>query len=248
MPSVYRNAGMTERQGSESSNQESRCWFFSQCPPNKLRAKWRGPYRIVRREGKVNYLVDLHDTRKRKRVLHVNLLKQWHTPVATSFFAEETEEDIDVPEWRATDTKQPTMGEQLTPAERTALGAMLAEFQDVLQSCPGRTFLAAHQIRSGEAPPVRLPPYSLPHAYKEAIEEELQEMLDTGIIEPAQSEWAAPIVIVRKKEGGIRLCVNYCRLKSVTAVDPYPMPHIDDLIDRLGSARYISTLDLTRGY
>ena len=47
---------------------------------NKLLAKWRGPYRIIKREGKVTYLVDMHDTRKRKRVLHVNMLRQWHTP------------------------------------------------------------------------------------------------------------------------------------------------------------------------
>lgn len=56
------------------------------------------------------------------------------------------------------------------------------------------------------------------------------------------------MVIVRKKDGGIRVCVDYRRLNSVTAVDPYPMPRIDDLIDRLGCAKYISTLDLSRGY
>ena len=50
------------------------------------------------------------------------------------------------------------------------------------------------------------------------------------------------------KNGGLRLCVDYWRLNTVTAVDTYPMPHIDDLIDRLGQARYITTLDLAHGY
>ena len=62
------------------------------------------------------------------------------------------------------------------------------------------------------------------------------------------SEWAFPIVLVRKKDGSIRMCVDYRRLNSVSREDAYPMPRIDDLIDRLGKAKFITTLDLTRGY
>ena len=69
-----------------------------------------------------------------------------------------------------------------------------------------------------------------------------------GIIEPSTSEWASPIVLVPKKDGSLRMCVDYRRLSSVSEADAYPTPRIDDLIDRLGDARYISTIDLTRGY
>ena len=73
-------------------------------------------------------------------------------------------------------------------------------------------------------------------------------MLVAGVIEPSSSEWASPIVLVGKKDGTLRFCIDYRRLNSESLADAYPMPRIDDLIDRLGKARYISTLDLTRGY
>lgn len=64
-----------------------------------------------------------------------------------------------------------------------------------------------------------------------------------GIIEPSVSEWASPMVLVRKKkDGGLRVCVDYRRLNSVSQADAYPMPRIDELIDRFCKAHYISTM------
>ena len=69
-----------------------------------------------------------------------------------------------------------------------------------------------------------------------------------GIIEQSSSEWASPIMLVKKKDNSLRLCVDYRKLNGLTPMDAYPMPRIDDLIDKLGKAKYITTLDLTRGY
>ena len=86
------------------------------------------------------------------------------------------------------------------------------------------------------------------YAYIDEVLEELREMQENGIIEPSTSEWSSPIVLVKQKDGMLRMCVDYRRLNSVSQADTYPMPRTDELIDRLGKAKYITTIDLTRGY
>ena len=73
-------------------------------------------------------------------------------------------------------------------------------------------------------------------------------MEQQGIIERSSSEWAARIVFVKKKDGMLRMCVDYRRLNALSDGDAYPIPRVDDLIDRLGKAKYITTLDLSCGY
>ena len=101
--------------------------------------------------------------------------------------------------------------------------------------------MAEHKIDTGTARPVRLPPYRLLQVYRSDVDQELQEMLAQKIIEPLTIEWAAAIVLVKKKDGILRLCVDYQRLNSASLTDAYPMPRIDDMIDQLGKAKFITT-------
>ena len=105
-----------------------------------------------------------------------------------------------------------------------------------------------HDVNTGTARPVRLPPYRLPHAYRDTVKKEIEEMLQSGIIEPSSSEWSAPIVLVKKKDGTLRFCVDYQRLNSIAEADAYPMPRVDEMIDRVGRAKFVTTLDLMKGY
>ncbi len=80
------------------------------------------------------------------------------------------------------------------------------------------------------------------------VQTELEAMLEMGVIEESHSDWASPIVLVPKTDGSVRFCVDYRKVNAVSKFDAYPMPRVDELLDRLGTARFYSTLDLTKGY
>ena len=73
-------------------------------------------------------------------------------------------------------------------------------------------------------------------------------MQEDGIIQPSNSPWVSPIVLVKKKDGGLRICVDYRALNSLTKADRFPLPRIADLLDRLGRFRFFTTLDLAAGF
>ena len=110
------------------------------------------------------------------------------------------------------------------------------------------TPLLTHAIETGEAKPVFHHPRRIPLAWRDKVKEEVDTMLKSGVIEPSHSPWTSPIVPVKKKEGGLRLCIDYRNLNRVTVEDRYQMPRVDELVERIGKAEFISTLDLCKGY
>ena len=176
----------------------------------------------------------MHDRRNKRRVFHDNMLKQFHSPTAahsnllvdeagqTSVESELLDEEI--PSWNSRHNGNPKTGEQLLESQQSNLQKLLKEFVDMLQDKPGRTTTVEHTIDTGTASPVCLPPYRMPHAYGEIVESELKAMLENGIIETSASQWSSPMVLVQKKDGSLRLCVDYRRLNSVSQIDAYPMP------------------------
>lgn len=111
------------------------------------------------------------------------------------------------------------------------------------------TSLAKHRIITQEdIRPLHQSPYRVSARERQAIREQVEEMLHNDVIQPSKSPWAAPVVLVKKKDGSLRFCVDYRRLNSVTKKDVYPLPRIDDTLDRLSDARYFSSIDLKTGY
>ena len=112
----------------------------------------------------------------------------------------------------------------------------------------GRTGIIKHKIPTGSAHPIKQPVRRLPIQMNEEISQQIDEMLQKDVIQTSSSPWASGIVMVQKKDGKKRFCVDYRKLNDVTTKDAYALPRIDDSLDQLAGAKWFSCLDLNSGY
>ncbi len=132
--------------------------------------------------------------------------------------------------------------------QQKQLTEVVQSFPSLFQERPGRTEILTHNIILKDTTPIRQKPYRVPEKMVDQLRTEIETMLEMGIIEQSNSEWSSPILLVPKEDGGIRFCTDFKKLNSVSCFDSYPMPRIDELIERLGKASYMTTLDLCKGY
>ena len=112
----------------------------------------------------------------------------------------------------------------------------------------GETDIVKHDTDTRDAKPIKQLPRCLPNALRSVVNEQVEEMINSYIIRPSCSPWASPIVLVKKKDGTWRFCVDFRQLNDITIKDAYPLPQVTDLIDNLSGQCYFSTLDLASGY
>jgi transposase InsO family protein len=146
--------------------------------------------------------------------------------------------------------------DSLSEEQKERAFALLSEFascfSDKLQF-PGQARLPGgvkveHRIDTQGKPPVREPPRRMSEPMRQVTDKLVRDLLENGAIEPSQSPYAAPVVIVKKKDGSWRCCIDYRRLNRDTKKDAYPLPRIDDILDRLGGVMYFSKMDATSAY
>ena len=90
-------------------------------------------------------------------------------------------------------------------------------------------------------------PYSTPVALRKSVDAEIDWLIDKGYIRPSSSPWASPMVTVRKADGSARLCVDFCKINGLTRQTPFYMPRVEEVVEGVGQARFVSKLDLSKG-
>lgn len=139
----------------------------------------------------------------------------------------------------------------LTNEQRKQVRLLLSKYRDVFSAHKGEigaTSTVRHHIDTGNALPIKQRPYRVPIHKEGFIRHEIQKLLDTVVIRPSSSPWRSNLLLVRKKDGSLRVVTAFRALNAVTIKDTHPLPRIDSIIDSLRGARFFSTFDMTSGY
>ena len=129
--------------------------------------------------------------------------------------------------------------------------ALVKEFRDVFQDTlpglpPDRD--VEHVIDTGDADPISRPPYKMSPLELTELRKQIRELLDLRLIRPSSSPWGAPVLFVRKKDGTMRMCIDYRAINRITKRMSHPLPRIDECLEQLHGAKYYSSIDLKSGY
>ena len=187
---------------------------------NKLLMQWRGPYTVESRVGANDYRVKMGSKTK---TYHVNMLKKYisrepegnvvtvdSTDSATIAVAGVIHQDVDpelgeVPDLEGYRQREGVrdvkLGDELPKDQRRVLKDLVRRYPDVFTDMPGETDVIQHQIRLTDDTPIRCKPYPLPYAMREELRNEVDTMLEMGVVRPSTSPYASPIVMVKKKDG-----------------------------------------------
>ena len=231
---------------------------------NKLLVQWQGPYEVMKRVAKNDYVIDRDG---KDKIYHANLLKKYverqndeivHASACLETICvgvlndheyEEVLEEVEFPHVKPKETVQDVhISETCGTNEVTQVKELLEEFKDVLTDVPGKTNLAEYTMKLTTSNPVQSKPYAVPHALRDPLKHEIDEMLRMGVIEKSTSVYASPIVLVPKSDGSLRFCIDYRKLNSITIFDPEPIPNIEDLFTKISTGTWFTKLDLSKGY
>ena len=139
----------------------------------------------------------------------------------------------------------------LSEQQTEQLKELLLEYHEIFvdgKGIIGRTSLVKHKIDTGNAVPIRQRPRPIPIHLREEVDLAMEDMITKDLIEPSDSPWCSPIVLIRKKDKSLRTCIDFRKVNDVSRKDSYNVPSIQTSLDHLSGAKYFSTLDLASGY
>ena len=146
------------------------------------------------------------------------------------------------------DKVNPVIDSSPTSVDRERVQRLLYKYSDVFEEKLGHTTSVTHKINTGHSAPIKQAPRRSPYVHREEAKRQIAETLEQGVIRPGTSAWSSPVILVKKKSGELRFCIDYRKLNSVTVGHAHPLPRIDDILDSLRDSKYFTMLDLASGY
>ncbi len=208
-----------------------------------LQAAWEGPFRVTEVISRVTYKVHWVGG-EHTRIVHLNNTKTYRERKACSS-AVVAEENSEMAKW---DNRQTLSVEKCDNYKVEDLQRVLAKLSGYFSNAPGLCLVGECQIVVEEGSQiVKILPRSIPVHIRDLVKKELDKMLAAGIIELSDSVWSSPVVPVRKKNGSIRVCIDFREVNSITPLRRFWLPSLREILDRVSISSVLSNLDLTSG-
>ncbi|GFU55689.1 retrovirus-related Pol polyprotein from transposon 297 [Trichonephila clavipes] len=230
--------------------------------PNKLSVQWKGPGKIEKKISETNYVVSFNNNTESNQVFHVNMLKPYYKRAEfinminsrAKKDSNELEENFPCidsnPNIFDFDeiSKHSQLGNRLNVQQIEKLKEILCRYSKIFSNEPGKTHLVEHDIELINDVPIRTKPYRMSTRQTDLLQEEIREMLKYQVIEIGESDYASPMLLVETPGKDPRPCIDYRKLNEVIRTQFYPLPNTEHRIETVAAAKYITLLDLTKGY
>jgi len=212
-----------------------------------LQASWDGPYKVVSKVSRVTYRVSKGADHP-IRLAHINNLKNYSERPKCVFAATLMAEDTGIDATLL--HPSPLLGpDKCVDFNQKQLNDTLTSMSNAFSNNPGLcTTVKCHITIADNVVPVSQQGRNIPVGIEQAVKNEISKLLDLGIILPSEALWSSPLVPVRKKDGSVRICVDFRQLNAVTPLVRYWVPSLDEILQKVGNSVCLSTLDLTAGF
>ncbi len=242
-------------------------------PGSALSAKFSGPYDIQERLSDTDYVIRTPERSRKTRVCHINMLKKYHSqenpselmplsepPRSCALIVPESLDQTDDVTVRSSSQQSarlpnsemlkvlPDQLSHLSPAQRADIVALTKRFSCLFNDVPSRTTVAQHDIDVNNARPIKQHAYRVNPVKRELMKKEAEYLLQHGLAVHSSSPWSSPCLLETKPDGSPRFITDFRKVNSVTVPDSYPLPRMEDCVDNLGKARFVTKLDLLKGY
>lgn len=243
-----------------------------------FQAKFSGPYSVLKKVSDQNYVIATPNRRSSTQLCHVNLLKPYHARAGVLAAQEQVSEvhpaclsvpapPVAVAEQGGDDVLGPDEAilygrlknseslrnldgllSHLDVSKRQQLVTLINRFPCLFGDTPTRTHMVEHDIDIGDSKPIKQRFYRVHPEKCNFLDAEVNYMLENNIAEPSGSSWASPCLLVPKSDNTPRFCTDFRKVNSVTKPDCFPLPRMEDCVDQVGSAKFVSKFDLLKGY